>query len=184
MSYLENNKEAVMNEGVERARGRRNVLEKLGAMIPGLKGYLDREMRREVDKMERDWIAERVDRTRGALNGMIREWSRSGNLANLDLAASLEKLLDRFANRVRHADYGYTGFFDAVKVFQEELEKLYEFDLALVEKVQEVAVRIEGLPKTASEPAVRSVLEAVQELDAAFDQRATIFEDVTGKGGA
>ena len=37
--------------------------------IPGFKGYLDRELRREVDKMQRDWLAEQVDRARGRLNG-------------------------------------------------------------------------------------------------------------------
>ncbi len=171
-----------MGDGYERARERRNLLERLGAKIPGLKGYLDRELRRETDKMERDWIAGRLDRARQSVQAAIREWSRSGNLANLDLASSLEKLLDRFANRVRHADYGYTGFFDAVKVYEAELERLYEFDLALIERVEEITARIESLPKTASEPALRSLLEAVEEADRAFDERATIFEDVTQKG--
>ncbi len=171
-----------MGDGYERARERRNLLERLGAKIPGLKGYLDRELRRETDKMERDWIAGRLDRARQSVQAAVREWSRSGNLANLDLASSLEKLLDRFANRVRHADYGYTGFFDAVKVYEAELERLYEFDLALIERVEEITARIESLPGTASEPALRSLLEAVEEADRAFDERATIFEDVTQKG--
>jgi len=171
-----------MNDGFERARERRNILERLGAKIPGLKGYLDRELRREVDKMERDWIAGRLDRARQAVQAAVREWSRSGNLANLDLAASLEKLLDRFANRVRHADYGHTGFFDAVKIYGPELERLYEFDLALIEQVDEITIQIEELPETAAEPELRSLLEAVEAADRAFDERATIFEDVTRKG--
>lgn len=176
-------KEVDMNEGVERARERRNVLERLTARIPGLRGYLERETRREVDKMERDWIAGRLDRARQSLQGHVRDWTRAGNLANLDLAASLDKLLDRFANRVRHADYGYTGFFDAAKIYEAELDRLYEFDLALVDKVEDLAARIETLPGTASEPALRSLLEATEEADRAFDERATIFEDVTQKGG-
>ena len=56
------------------------------------------------------------------MQGKIRDWSRAGNLANLDLASSIEKLLDSLGNRIRHADYGYTGFFDAVKIGEEELE--------------------------------------------------------------
>jgi hypothetical protein len=172
-----------MELGTDRARDRRNLLERLGAKIPGFKGYLEREMRREVDKMQRDWLAAEVDRARRALNAKVRDWSRSGNLAGLDLAASGEKLLDRFANRIRHADYGYTGFFDAVKIWDEELDRLYQFDLALSEQVEGLATRIQGLPASATEEDLRGVLEAAEAADQAFDQRATIFEDVTQKGG-
>lgn len=171
-----------MNDGLEQARAARNLVERLGAKIPGFRGYLERELRREVDKLQRDWLAGQVDRARGELAGRIRDWSRSGNLANLDLASSLDKLLDRFANRIRHADYGYTGFFDAVKVDEAQLALLYEYDLGLAETVESLAVRIQSLPGSASEPAVRSVLEAAEEADRAFDGRATVFEDVTQKG--
>jgi len=172
-----------MTDGMEQARDRRNLVERLIAKIPGLRTYLDREMRREVDKMERDWIAGQVDRARQGVQAKIRDWSRSGNLAGLGLASSLEKLLDRFANRIRHAEYGYSGIFDAVKVREEEMERLYAFDLALIEQVEELAARIEALPTTASEPDVRLVLEAAEAADRRFDERSTIFENVTQKGG-
>jgi len=172
-----------MTHGLDSGRARRNLLERLTSKIPGFKGYLEREMRREVDKMQRDWLAGQVDRARRAVQGKVRAWSRSGNLANLDLAASLEKLLDRFANRIRHADYGYTGFFDAVKIWEDELDKLYEFDLALTDKVEELANAVEGLSGSATEPDLLAVLQSVEDADHLFDERATIFEDVTQKGG-
>jgi hypothetical protein len=171
-----------MTNGLEGAEERRNWLERIAAKIPGIKGYLDRELRRDVDKMQREWLAGQLDRGRGLVQEHIREWSRTGNLANLDLASSLDKALDRLANRIRHADYGYTGFFDVVKIRESELDRLYEFDLNLMSVVEDLALRIESLPGTAAEPAVRSLLEAVQEADRTFDERATIFEDVTKKG--
>jgi len=171
-----------MTNGLEGAEERRNWLERIAAKIPGIKGYLDRELRRDVDKMQREWLAGQLDRGRGSVQEHIREWSRTGNLANLDLASSLDKALDRLANRIRHADYGYTGFFDVVKIRESELDRLYEFDLNLMSVVEDLALRIESLPGTAAEPAVRSLLEAVQEADRTFDERATIFEVVTKKG--
>lgn len=172
-----------MSDGLEAARRRRNLIERLGARIPGFRGYLERELRRDVDKMQRDWLAARLDRARGALADRIREWSRAGNLANLDLASSIDKLLDRLANRIRHADYGATGFFDAVKISEPELDRLYEFDLALGDRVEDLATRIEVLPGTAAQPALDSLREAVVEADREFDRRATVFEDVTVTGG-
>ena len=172
-----------MTDGVERAQSRRNLLERIAARIPGIKGYLDRELRREVDKMQRDWLAEQVDRARGRLNGKVREWSRGEGLSGLDLAATSEKALDRFANRIRHADYGYTGFFDAVKIREPELGAIYEFDLALMDTVEGLAAQVEALPAAGAEPALHELLEAVTEADRRFDDRASIFEDVTEKGG-
>jgi len=152
----------------ERAGDRRNILEKLGAKIPGFRGYLEREMRREVDKLQRDWLAAQVDRARFAMNGKIRDWTRKGRLENLDLAGSTEKALDRLANRIRHADYGSSGFFDAVKIGEIELDSLYE---------------LEQLPETADEQMLSRLLDATEGADRKFDERATVFEDVTLKGG-
>jgi len=129
-------------------------------------------------------LAEQVDRCRNELNSKVREWSRSGNLANLDLASSIEKALDRFANRIRHADYGYTGFFDPVKIREDELDRLYAFDLALIGTVEGLAARIEGLPAAAAGPELLATLDAVQAADRQFDERARVFEDVTQKGGS
>jgi hypothetical protein len=172
-----------MDNGVESARSQRNFVERIGAKIPGFRGYLEAELRRDVDKMQRDWLAAQVDRGRGALQGTIRDWSRTGNLANLDLASSIEKGLDRLANRIRHADYGSSGFFDPVKIREAELDRLYAFDLALIATVESLADRIEMLPGTAAEPDLRTLLDAVHAADRQFDERATVFEDVTQKGG-
>jgi hypothetical protein len=172
-----------MSEELEKARERRNFLERLGAKIPGFSGYLEREVRREVDKLQRDWLADQVDRARFAINGKIREWSRAGRLENLDRASSVEKSLDRLANRIRHADYGSTGFFDAVKIGQAELDKIYEFDLTLSDAMEYLAMQVEQLPETADEKMLGRLLEAVEGADTKFDERSTVFEDVTRTGG-
>jgi hypothetical protein len=173
-----------MNDGMERARERRNLLEELGARIPGFRGYLERELRRDVDKMQRDWLANQVDRARFALNGTIRAWTKAGRLDVLSTAGSVEKALDRLANRIRHADYGASGFFDVVKIRDGELEKIYAFDLALSETVEYLALQIEQLPPSSDDDTVNRLYDAVQAADRRFDERATVFEDVTQKGGA
>jgi hypothetical protein len=110
------------------------------------------------------------------------DWTRTGRLANLDLAGSTEKALDRLANRIRHADYGSSGFFDAVKIGEAELDRLYAFDLALSESVEYLALQVEQLPETADEQMLSRLLDATGAADRKFDERATVFEDVTQKG--
>ena len=88
------------------------------------------------------------------------------------------------ANRIRHADYGSSGFFDAVKIGEAELDRLYEFDLALTDMVEYLALQVEQLPQTADEQMLRRLLDAVEGADTKFNERATVFEDVTRTGGA
>lgn len=63
-------------------------------------------------------------------------------LVDYDLRESWEQmdrlmaLLDRVSERINHADYGYSGFFDAVKVREKELDRLYEFDAGILEDVE------------------------------------------------
>ena len=170
-----------MMDGFENARERRNWLEKLGEKIPGFRGYLDRELRREVDKMQRDFLASEVDRSRQGLQAKIRGWSRKGILSNLDIASTTEKLLDRLANRIRHADYGSSGFFDAVKIGESQLEELYRFDLELSVGVGNLADQIGDLPEAADEGSLLALLDAVERLDRNFDERTTIIENITQK---
>jgi hypothetical protein len=173
-----------MSDELERARERRNLLERIGSKVPGFRGYLEAELRRDVDKLQRDWLADQVDRARFAINGKVREWSRDGRLEILDRASSIEKALDRLANRMRHADYGSSGFFDVVKIGQAELDRIYEFDLALTDTVEYLALQVEQLPETADEQMLSRLLDAVEGADKKFDERATVFEDVTRTGGA
>ncbi len=70
-----------------------------------------------------------------------------------------------------------------VKIGQDELEAIYAFDLALSENVEYLAVQVEQLPETADEDMVTRLYDAVQSADRKFDERATVFEDVTHKGG-
>ena len=170
-----------MMDGVENAREHRNWLEKLGEKIPGFRGYLDRELRREVDKIQRDFLASGVDRARQGLQGKIRTWSRKGALELLDIASTIEKLLDRLANRIRHADYGSSGFFDAVKIGQTELDELYRFDLELSTTVEALADQIDALSEMPDETSLFALLNGVEKADRFFDERATTIENVTQK---
>lgn len=126
-----------MADAVNRAQAAANLIERIGKRIPGFRGYLDREVRREVDQMLRAQLAARLDQARAAVAGHTRTLplAAAGPLARI---SALDKRLDRVANTLRHAGSGYAGLFDAVKVRGEELETLYRFDLSLAESVDAV----------------------------------------------
>lgn len=165
-----------MADALERARAARTWLERLGARVPGYKGYLERELRREVDQVLRAELAARIDRARDGVRAFQRRLrlDQSGLLQRL---SSADKRLDHVANVLRHAGSGYAGLFDAVKVREEELGTLYRFDLALVEGIDALVAAAEGL---AGEADVGRIEELLADIGKQVESRDGVVKSVLG----
>ena len=152
-------------------------LERLGEKIPGYGGYAERERRRDLDKLHREHLADRLRAAKGPLNEVRRELTSSGRLMEVGPIDRVLKKIDQIENRVRFASYGYSGFFDAVKIEEPQLEALYGFDLALVEKVEALEHHARALKSKwggAAElkDSASAVEGAADELNRAFDERS------------
>ena len=58
----------------------------------------------------------------------------------------LDRQLDGLQQTIRFSDYGASGLFDPVKINEPELERLYAFDLGIVEDVAAVEQAIAAVP--------------------------------------
>lgn len=131
-----------MSGAVDRARRARSLLERLGSRIPGFSGYLDRELRREVDELLRRHVADRLDAARRRVAARVAALTlREG--AKVTQLNALAMRLDGLAQRLRAAGAGYAGLFDAFKVQEEQLEQLYAVDLGLAEAAEELVAVVE-----------------------------------------
>ena len=119
--------------------GQEGFIGKIAKYIPGFGGYLEREKRRDADKLQREFLAGKIGALKGKMSDINQELSSS---LKFDLIGPMDdniKKADRIADRIRYADRGYAGFFDAVKINEKELGKIYEFDLSLLEYVNSVS---------------------------------------------
>lgn len=158
------------------AGDQRNWIERLTEKIPGYTGYVDRERRRDIDKLHRERLADRLRSLKSPLTELVRELSSSGRLMEVGPVDSAIKKLDRLENRVRFASYGYSGFFDVVKIEQTQLDSIYRFDLALVEQVDKLDAKLGELKTRAGtaeglKPACAELAAMLDETDRAFEQR-------------
>jgi vacuolar-type H+-ATPase subunit I/STV1 len=157
------------------ASDKRNWLDRLTSKIPGYSGYVDRERRRDIDKLHREHLADRLRRFKTPLTEFMKELSSTGRLFEVSPVDSAIKKLDQLENRVRFASYGYSGFFDVVKIEQAQLDSIYQFDLALVERVDKIESEVNEL-KTQSATAA-GLKTAAAELAAAIDETGRAFDD-------
>lgn len=155
----------------------RNWFETMLRWIPGFKGYLEKEYRRESDQLARQWMSERLERSKPKLNDFMRELTEQGNLGALGDGDRLRARMDKVIGRFRSAPAGYSGLFDFVKVREDRLDQVYAHDAKMMEQVDTVASAIEALrpSESAAQAILRTLVEQVDGLDRAFDQRADLL---------
>ena len=155
--------------------GEKNWLERLGEKIPGYAGYQAKERRRDVDKLHRETLADRVRGTKAVIATAVRDLTDGGRLFEVGPLERISKKVDTIENRIRFASYGYSGFFDVVQIKEEQLDRIYRFDLGLVEKVEEVERQAAALNARGSAEDLKGSVEtferAVDSLAASFDTR-------------
>jgi len=164
-----------MSDILDKVLADRNPLEKLLAYVPGVKGYYERQDRRDADKLLRETLATRIEKIWQRVSAIQRELVSSGGLQYVDDLEAAAIKLRTFADRVRNATYGYAGVFDAVNVNTEELNLIYAYDLAMFEYVDsmnqavdhiEQSMGSDGLPAT-----IRNLTTIAQEAIDTFNLR-------------
>jgi hypothetical protein len=154
----------------------RGALEKLAGKIPGYHGYKEKEMRREADKLLRLHLSERFMEQRGKLANIQNHLASEGELEDLGLLERVMLQLQLLIDRLKVAEYGFAGLFDAVRVKEEHLDALYMYDNALTVSVDQLAEKMDKLAIAAmAGEEIRSVandaLLLLQELNTTLDRR-------------
>jgi len=125
-----------LREKVEEDRG---LIKKIQLFIPGYRGYRQREDARIADSMLRTQVADAVKLRVVQPLEVCRESASRGLELNImnDIAATLTKA-KMIEAKIRHAQEGYSGISAGVRILQNELNKLYELDLSLLECVKDL----------------------------------------------
>jgi len=156
----------------------RNLIETILRYVPGFRGYLEKEYRRESDDLQRDWLADRVQRSKRAIDALSRPLADAGQIDLLPQVDRVRNRLDKLIARIRGAVQGYSGFFDLVRVDEALLDRVYEHDVALIAQVDALAEAVENLPDKREKLAalLPDLLRQTDELEHLWDQREDILK--------
>ena len=157
---------------------KRNLIESVLRHIPGFRGYLEKEYRRESDELQRDWLADRLQRAKRAVDELSRPLADAGNIDLLPKIDRMRGSLDKLIARIRGAMQGYSGFFDLVRVDEKLLDRIYEHDVALMRQIDTLGETIEGLPEKQDRiaPVVSDLLEQISALQRRWDVREDMLK--------
>ena len=162
---------------VDNAQQNRDALEHLIKGLPGVSGYVDKEVRRDADKRLRLLIAGELETQKQRLFDIQKRLLSGGGLRWLDeIDAAIQKL-QILIDRIRTASYGYAGFFDPVRVKAEQLNALHSFDVAVATEAGKIETEVDGLAAAIDGgepdlgPTIAQLTSTVADLNRLYDRR-------------
>lgn len=147
--------------------------------IPGFSGYMERQNRRDSDKLLRDTVADRFEEQWQRISALQRDFISQGEITYVDDLEGAAIKLRAFIDRVRRATRGYSGLFDAVKINETELAQLYQYDATLLNQVDEISRAIDNVETSVGSDglpaAIRNLTTVAQQAVQAFDRREEVI---------
>jgi hypothetical protein len=159
-----------------------SVLGDLAAKIPGFSGYIEKSRRREADQILRETIASRLEASRLTLSNVHQELSRDivKAMEHAEPLGRADTRLMGLIGKVRDAPQGYAGFFDAVKIKEDDLARIYAFDGSMLAYSEQVGLDIDALQEATIDDgdiddAIRALDTTLREANLTFDSRNEIL---------
>ena len=164
----------------DKVTGDQDFVKKLGSYIPGFKGYIERQNRRAADKLLRESVADRFEELWKRTSALQTDLISQGGIAYIDDMEKAAIQLRTFVDKIRTATYGYSGFFDAVKVNEDELAQLYAFDNAFFEMAEEIGRALDNLENTLNDEtglpaAIRNLITLARQATETFNRRYEVL---------
>lgn len=166
-----------MTDPMDKVTEGKDLLGKVQNFVSGFVGYYDRERRRDADKLLRDTVADRYEEHWDRVSAIQARMIGAKMLEFVDDVEVAAIKLRTFVDRVRGAPRGYAGFFDAVRINQDELESLYQYDLGLLDFSDHVSEAVDGLEAAITDPdnmpaAIKNLVDVADQASRAYDRRS------------
>lgn len=134
-----------MSDLLDQVSSDQDPFTKIASKIPGFSGYIERQSRRAADKILRESIGEQFKELWKRIGHVQQDMINQGDISYLDDMEKAAIKLQTFIDKITGASYGYAGFFDAKKINEEELAKLYEFDSSMLEYFDNISRAIDNV---------------------------------------
>jgi len=173
-----------MNEFFEKVTSQVDPFKKLASYIPGFGGYVERQNRRDADKLLRDTVARRFDEQWKRASQIQVDMVSNGMIQYVDDMEKAVLQLRTFIDKISTAPRGYSGLFDAVKINEKELEALYQYDAAFFDLAEQVGRALDNVEaslgdEAALPAAIRNVTSIARMAVETYNRRSEV---VVGDG--
>jgi hypothetical protein len=164
------------------AKSQMRLSERIAAFIPGFRGYKEKELRRESDRLIRNHLYLKLSTAKSDLRAIFQKLSDRRYFDVLNDMDRLVAKMDRVVEKVNHASYGYTGFFDVVKVKEDSLDRMIDFDNKLLDGIDSLAADVDAFKAELASGETKNMKERIQNItdklesfEETFDKREEVI---------
>ena len=164
------------------AKSQMRLSEKIAAALPGFRGYKEKELRRESDKLVRNHLYLKLSKDKDNIRSISQ---KIADKRYLDVLTDIDRLtakIDRVTEKVNHASYGYAGFYDIVKIKEENLDRMITFDNQLLDNVNALTADIDAFKAqlvsgdySNLKDKIQAITDKLEALEDTFDKREEVI---------
>ena len=168
------------------SKSQMRLSERIVAALPGFRGYKEKELRRESDKLVRNNLYLKLSKDKDDVRVISQ---KIVDKRYMDVLTDIDRLtakMDRITEKVNHASYGYSGFYDIVKIKEESLDRMITFDNQLLDEVNALTASIDDLKTQLLsnnfanlKDKIQTVSDKFELLEDTFDKREQVIQGVT-----
>lgn len=170
-----------MDTSIESMKENMGPIESLLKGLPGVRDYVDNELRRTVDKRLREKIVAYLSQQQNRFLQLQRQLLENNGLRWMAKTNSLTQRLQLLIDRIKTASYGYSGLFSDIRIRETALKNLYRFDEAFVQKVVALGDSLNQFAAVKEPEQISALLSTIDEtitaLDAQWANRLAVLED-------
>jgi len=171
-----------MDDYFQKVTSMQDPFKKLASYIPGFGGYVERQTRRDADKLLRDTVARRFEEQWKRTSQLQEDMVSNGMIAYVDDMEKAAIQMQTFIDKISTAPRGYSGLFDAVKINEKELESIYQFDAAFFDLADQIGRAVDNVEaslgdEAALPAAIRNLISLARTATETYNRRSEV---VTG----
>jgi hypothetical protein len=163
--------------------GDMDLFKKIASKVPGFKGYIESNARRDSDKILRDTLFNEFRKLEGQVSSLQVEAGNSGDFGFIDDLERSAIKLRTFADRIRTARRGYSGLFDAVKVDTATLDQLLAYDNTMLDLIPQVQAAIDNVQRSFGTDGLKASINNLESVSRqcveTFDRREEVLTGAT-----
>jgi hypothetical protein len=174
------------NDVYAQSKSQMRLSERIAAALPGFRGYKEKELRRESDKLVRNNLYLKLTKNKDDVRAISQ---KIADKRYMDVLTDIDRLtakMDRITEKVNHASYGYAGFYDIVKIKEENLDRMITFDNQLLDEVNALTATIGDLKTQLLsnnfanlKDKIQAIADKIELLEDTFDKREQVLLGVT-----
>ncbi len=167
------------------AKSQMRLSERIAAALPGFRGYKEKELRRESDKLIRNHLYLKLSKDKDNVRSISQ---KIADKRYLDLLTDIDRLvakMDRITEKINHASYGYSGFFDIVKIKEDNLDRMIAYDNQLIDEINALSDGISALKTqllggdySSLKDRIQAITDKFELLEDTFDKRQEVIVGV------